>query len=92
MVRAIRAGYAFLDQCVWRFERGEVPVADLCMLKIQATTTLEHCAREAMQVLGGEAYRGAPRVQRIQREARIFALGGGTEEILNDLAGRQLGF
>jgi len=92
MVRTIRAGYALLDQCVWRFERGEVPVADLCMLKVQATTTLEYCAREAMQVLGGEAYRGDTRVQRIQREARIFALGGGTEEILNDLAGRQLGF
>lgn len=92
MVRAIRAGYAFLDQCVWRFGRGEVPVADLAMLKVQATTTLEHCAREAMQILGGEAYRGNTRVQRIQREGRIFSLGGGTEEILNDLAARQLGF
>ena len=26
------------------------------------------------------------------REARIFAIGGGTEEILDDLAARQLGF
>ncbi len=92
MVRAIHAAYGYLDQCVWRFESGEVPVADLCMLKVQATRTLEHCARDAMQVLGGEAYRGHRRVERIQREARIFALGGGTEEILNDLAGRQLGF
>jgi acyl-CoA dehydrogenase len=92
MIRAINSGYAYLDQCVWRFHRGEVPIADLSMLKIQATRTLEHCARDAMQILGGEAYRGNTRVQRIQREARIFSLGGGTEEILNDLAARQLRF
>ena len=92
MVRAIGTGYAYLDSCVWRFESGDVPIAELSMLKIQATRTLEYCAREAMQVLGGEAYRGNDRVQRIQREARIFSLGGGTEEILNDLAARQLGF
>ncbi len=92
MIRAIRTGYAYLDQCVWRFEQGHNPIADLSMLKIQATTTLEHCARDAMQILGGEAYRGTPRAQRIHREARIFALGGGTEEVLNDLAARQLGF
>jgi acyl-CoA dehydrogenase len=92
MIRAINTGYAYLDHCVWRFQRGEVPIADLSMLKIQATRTLEQCAREAMQILGGEAYRGNTRVQRIQREARIFSLGGGTEEILDDLAARQLGF
>ena len=92
MIRAINTGYAYLDSCVSRFQRGEVPVADLSMLKVQATRTLEHCAREAMQILGGEAYRGNTRVQRIQREARIFSLGGGTEEILSDLAARQLGF
>lgn len=92
MVRAIHTGYAYLDQCVWRFERGEVPIADLSMLKIQATRTLERCAREAMQILGGEAYRGNTRIQRIHREARIFSLGGGTEEILDDLAARQLNF
>ncbi|MBT8077806.1 MAG: acyl-CoA dehydrogenase family protein [Gammaproteobacteria bacterium] len=92
MIRTINTGYAYLDQCVWRFNRGEVPIADLSMLKVQATRTLEFCAREAMQILGGEAYRGNRRVQRIQREARIFSLGGGTEEILNDLAARQLGF
>lgn len=92
MVRAIRASYGYLDQCVWRFENGDVPIADLCMLKAQATSVLEHCSRDAMQVLGGEAYRRNPRIERIYREARIFALGGGTEEVLSDLAARQLGF
>ena len=91
MVRAIRAAYAYLDQCIWRLQRGEAVVADIAMLKVQTTRTLERCAREAMHVLGGHAYAGTTRVERIYREARIFAIGGGTEEILDDLAARQLG-
>jgi acyl-CoA dehydrogenase len=62
------------------------------MLKVAATTTLEHCARESLQVLGGSAYTGDNRVERIYREARTFVIGGGAEEILRDLAARQLGF
>ena len=91
MVQRLKVAYAFLDILVWRFERGENVIADLAMLKIQATTTLEHCARESLQVLGGRAYTGGNRVERIYREARIFVIGGGSEEILRDLAGRQLG-
>ena len=90
-VRSIRVAYAYLDQCIWRLQQGDSAVADIAMLKVQATRTLERVAREAMHVLGQHAYSGANRVERIYREARIFAIGGGTEEILNDLAARQLG-
>lgn len=92
VVRSIRIAYAYLDQCVWRLQQGDSAVADIAMLKVQATRTLERVARDAMHVLGQHAYSGANRVERIYREARIFAIGGGTEEILDDLAARQLGF
>jgi acyl-CoA dehydrogenase len=92
LVRQIQAGYAYLDHCIWRLQRGDAAIAEIAMLKVQATRTLELCARDAMHVLAGEAYAGTTRVERIYREAGIFAIGGGTEEILNDLAARQLGF
>jgi acyl-CoA dehydrogenase len=92
MVREIRAAYGYLDQCVYRFENDELPIADLCMLKVHATGVLERVSRDAMHVLGGQAYQGNHRIERIQRESRIFALGGGTEEVLSDLAARQLEF
>lgn len=92
MIQRIKVSYAMLDLLVWRFGRGETPVADLALLKVQATTTLEHCARESLQVLGGRAYTGGNRVERIYREARIFVIGGGSEEILRDLAAKQMGF
>ena len=91
LVRGIRVAYAYLDQCIWRLQQGDAAVAEIAMLKVQATRTLELCAREAMHVLAGRAYSGMSRVERIYREARLFAIGGGTEEILDDLAARQLG-
>lgn len=92
MIQRVTAAYAYMDMVVWRFERGDAPIADLAMLKIQATTTLEYCARECLQVLGGRAYTGHNRVERIYRESRTFVIGGGAEEVLRDLAGRQMGF
>ncbi len=92
LLRSVRVSYSYLDDCVERFERGENIIADLCMLKVQATTTLEHCAREALHVLGGTAYQGAATLERIYRESRIFAVGGGTEEVLRDMTAKQLKF
>ena len=92
MIRQVQAAYAYLDQCVWRFENEQAGIADLGMLKIHATTTLERCARDSLHILGGTAYAGTARAERIFRESRIFSIGGGTEEVLRDLAGRQLGF
>lgn len=91
MARKIAATQAYLEQCVVRVQDGETPVADLSMLKVQATLTMEYCAREAMQIMGGAAYMRGCRVERIYREVRVNAIGGGSEEIMRDLAARQLG-
>jgi len=90
MARQIRTAYSYLDHAVEQFNLGETPIADLSLLKVTGARTLEHCAREAMQILAGCAYTGTSRVERMYREARTFAIGGGTEEVLMDLAARQL--
>ena len=91
MARKINATQAYLEQCAHRVADGERPVADLSLLKVQATMTLEFCAREAMQVLGGAGYMRGCRVERIYREVRVMAIGGGSEEIMRDLVARQMG-
>merc|ERR1712227_716241 len=60
--------------------------------KVQATKTMEFCAREASQIFGGNSYvRGGQgeKVERLYREVRVNAIGGGSEEVLMDLAMRQ---
>lgn len=91
MDRRINATRAWMAELCERVDRGEAPIAHLAECKVQASRTMEFCAREASQILGGASYlRGNP-VERLYREVRVNAIGGGSEEIMIDLAARQLG-
>ena len=92
MARLIDATQAYVDLCAWRFNHKRARPADFALVKVQATRTFEQVAREAAQVLGGASFIRGNKVERIYREVRVMAIGGGSEEILLDLAGRQLGF
>ncbi|MEM1150618.1 MAG: acyl-CoA dehydrogenase family protein [Pseudomonadota bacterium] len=91
MAQRVWATTTMLDNLAWRVGQGESPVAELAMLKVQATETMEYCAREAMQILGGAGFIRGHRIERIYREVRVMAIGGGSEEIMRDLAARQMG-
>ena len=49
------------------------------------------CAREGMLVLGGIGYMHGNCIECSYREVRVNAIGIGSEEIMRDLAARQLG-
>ncbi|MEW6703760.1 MAG: acyl-CoA dehydrogenase family protein [Pseudomonadota bacterium] len=66
-------------------------VAELCLLKNHATQTLQFCADQAVQILGGMGYMRGVKSERIYREVKVMMIGGGTEEIMKELAARQLG-
>ena len=70
---------------------GRSNFGDLALLKVQASETMEFCAREASQILGGSSYIRGNKVERIYREVRVNAIGGGSEEIMRDLAASQYG-
>jgi len=91
MDRRIRAGEAWTQLLAWRLNQGDDPVAEIAEAKVAATTTFEFCAREAAQILGGASYLRGSVVERLYREVRVQAIGGGSEEIMRDLASRQLG-
>ncbi|MEN8720412.1 MAG: acyl-CoA dehydrogenase family protein [Oceanococcaceae bacterium] len=88
-IEAVRAN---LDMLVWRVEQKQMPVAELSMLKALSTTTLEFVANEAMQILGGAGYLRGSKVERIYRETKVLTIGGGSLEIMKDLAARQMGY
>jgi acyl-CoA dehydrogenase len=48
------------------------------------------CASEAVQIFGGAGFMRGVKVERIYREVKVNAIGGGTEEIMKDLASRQM--
>jgi acyl-CoA dehydrogenase len=91
MKQKLNATQAYIRVCYESIEGGAPNPGDIALLKVQASETLEFCAREAMQILGGLGYMRGNRVERIYREVRVNAIGGGSEEIMRDLAARQYG-
>ncbi len=91
MAQRVEASQAMLELLTWRMENGDNPVAEICMLKNQSTQTLAHCASEGVQIFGGAGFLRGCKVERIYREVKVNAIGGGTEEIMKDLAARQIG-
>ena len=85
---------AWLDALVVRHDAGpldEAAVAEICMLKNHATQAMQFCADQAVQILGGSGYVRGTKSERIYREVKIMMIGGGSEEIMKELAARQLG-
>ena len=91
MDRRINACQAWIELLAWRLNQGDDPVVEISEAKVDATMTFEFCAREAAQILGGASYLRGDTVERLYREVRVQAIGGGSEEIMRDLASRQLG-
>lgn len=82
---------SFLDQCVMAHVDGGLSSVDAAMLKwwvadIQ-NEVLDHC----VQLHGGYGFMNEYRVGRAWRDARISKIWGGTNEIMKDIIGRDLG-
>src|SRR5690349_13593384 len=88
----IDAARAQLELLAWRVWKGAAPIAELSLLKNLATETFERVAGEAMQVLGGAGYLEGSKVERLYRETKVLTIGGGSREIMFELATRQMGY
>ncbi|EXJ94164.1 hypothetical protein A1O1_02557 [Capronia coronata CBS 617.96] len=98
----IEPAHAFLEQLCYIIESArvagkgkekELNVGGMtALLKVMSTRCLERVCREAQQIMGGAGYsktgRGA-RIEQISRDVRVHVVGGGSEEIMLDLAVRQ---
>ena len=85
---------AWVEALVERHDRGDTGpawVAELCLLKNHATQAMQFCADQAVQILGGMGYVRGTKSERIYREVKVMMIGGGAEEIMKELAARQLG-
>ena len=95
MQTRVHAARALTYDTCWKLTqlpRDRQLIAQLAMTKNLAARTMQFCADEAVQTLGGAGFIRGTRSERIYREAKVFAIGGGAEEIMKDLAARQLGW
>jgi acyl-CoA dehydrogenase len=83
---------AQLDLLTWRVSQKQTLAAEIGLLKVNTATALEWIVGEAMQIFGGAGYLRGNRVERIYRDTKIVSIGGGSLEVMKDLAARQLGY
>jgi alkylation response protein AidB-like acyl-CoA dehydrogenase len=98
MARYIESHWAWLEAIAYAVQQSPKGWQDpdiagrIALAKVQGGRIQEMANREAQQVLGGAGYQkggpGAP-VEQMSRDLRMMVVGGGSEEIIADLAVRQ---
>lgn len=82
---------AYVDKCVLAHTRGELGPVDAAKAKLWSSTVqndvLDHC----VQLYGGYGYMNEYRVARAWRDARVTRIWAGSNEIMKELIGRDLG-
>lgn len=98
MAREVEAHWAWLEQIAYHIKlhgwQSDSIAGPIALSKVSGGRILELAAREAQQIMGGVAYqKGGPAgggvVEQITRDLRMMVVGGGSEEILADLAFRE---
>jgi acyl-CoA dehydrogenase len=84
-------GRALTYHALRRFAAGQDVVADVTKAKLFTQRACVQVADECVQILGGYGYMREYGVERALRDARLGPIGGGTDEVMKEILGRQLG-
>lgn len=82
---------AFVDQCVLAHNAGELTATDAAKAKLWTSEVQNQVLDHCVQVYGGYGYMNEYRVARAWRDARVTRIWAGTNEIMKELIGRDLG-
>lgn len=72
-------------------DQDQANAGEIALLKNAATRCMRDVADQAIQVLGGQGFMRSSATERIYREVKVMMIGGGADEIMHELACRQLG-
>ncbi len=70
---------------------GEMRIPEVAMAKNAAVDMAMRVVDHAVQIHGGYGYMREYLVERLYRDIRLFPIGGGTREIMNEIIARQAG-
>ena len=95
MASRLAAARALTGECVTRALRpgGELAATGLAaMAKNTATDMCSFVCDQAVQLHGGAGYMRETLVERLSRDARLYPIGGGTREIMNEVIAKTEGY
>ena len=87
----ITAARTFCRSVAERWVNGEGMLLETSMAKNNAVKVCDHAVMEAVQLAGGIGLMRESEVERHFRDARVLGIGGGTNEIMNEIISKLLG-
>ena len=84
-----RAARQYLYHCAWLVTQGRDVVQDVSLLKALTGELVNEVVQGCQQFHGGMGYMRGTAIERLWRDARILAIGGGATEVMLDEAAKR---
>ncbi|MBX5468921.1 MAG: acyl-CoA dehydrogenase family protein [Thermoleophilaceae bacterium] len=91
MALKLETGRALTYNALRLFAEGHDAVREVTMAKLKTQRDAFEVADAALQIHGGAGYMKEYEIERALRDLRLGPIGGGTDEIMREILGRQLG-
>lgn len=85
----VRAARQYLYHCAWLVTQGRDVVQDVSLLKALTGELVNEVVQACQQFHGGMGYMRGTAIERLWRDARILAIGGGATEVMLDEAAKR---
>lgn len=85
----VRAARQYMYHCAWLVTQGRDVVQDVSMLKSLTGELVNEVVQACQQFHGGMGYMRGTAIERLWRDARILAIGGGATEVMLDEAAKR---
>jgi alkylation response protein AidB-like acyl-CoA dehydrogenase len=92
LVTQIEVAEAYVDDCVIAHGKGELTAVDAAKAKWWSAQVQNDVLDACLQLHGGYGYMNEYRVARAWKDARVTKIWAGSNEIMKELIGRDLGF
>jgi alkylation response protein AidB-like acyl-CoA dehydrogenase len=92
LVTQIEVAEAYIDKCVAAHARGELTPVEASKAKWWSSQAQSEVLDHCVQIHGGYGFMNEYRVARAWRDARVTKIWAGSNEIMKELIGRELGF
>jgi alkylation response protein AidB-like acyl-CoA dehydrogenase len=92
LVTKIEVAEAYVDDCVLAHTKGELTAIDAAKAKWWTSQVQNDVIDSCVQIHGGYGFMNEYRVARAWRDARVTKIWAGSNEIMKELIGRDLGF
>lgn len=90
MAIQLDAARLMIYRAAWMADQGMVQVKEVAMAKVLANEAAMRITTDCVQLLGGHGYMKDHPVERMMREAKLWAIGGGTTQIQRNIIAQHI--